>query len=94
MTAGSSEEAFAIFKKRSKDIKLVILDVMMPVMDGKELLTALRGVRPDVKILLTSGYIESVAQERVQDARVCGFLQKPYSSRTLGDFVRKALDET
>ena len=83
VTANSGKEALDIFEKRHDDIKLVILDIIMPGMDGGEVFTALRRIRQDIKVALCSGFsVEGKAMEIMsQGARA--FIQKPYDSQSL-----------
>ena len=69
---------------------LVLLDLTMPGMDGAEVLVALREVRPDVPVLLASGYAEEEARERIGDTPA-GFIQKPFSIDELAAAVLEAL---
>jgi len=73
------------------DVSLVLLDLTMPVLGGEEALRELRRVRPDVKIVLSSGYNESDAIQRFAGQRLSGFIQKPYTAAQLADNVRTAM---
>jgi len=73
-------------------IDLVLTDVIMPEMKGRELADRLRALRPDLRILFASGYTEDViAHQGVLEPNV-DFLAKPYSTATLARRVRAALD--
>jgi len=71
---------------------VVILDISMPGMSGEETLSALRKIRPGVKVFLSSGYSEAEAMTMFRSERVAGFVQKPYTSAALADKVRRALE--
>jgi CheY-like chemotaxis protein len=73
------------------EIDLVILDLTMPVMSGGETLEALRRIRPDLAIVLSSGFTEIEATLRFGAHRLCGFLQKPYTAAHLTDAVASAI---
>ena len=66
---------------------------MMPVMGGEEALEAIRAIRPDVPVIGSSGYSESVAKERFGGKGLAAFLQKPYSARILADRVKQVLEQ-
>ena len=80
-----------LFKEHSGRISLVILDLTMPVMGGEQAFDLLRAVRPDVPILLTSGYDESDAIARTATKDFAGFLQKPFDVNRLIEAVGSGL---
>jgi len=87
-TATGGLEAFRLLADR---ISLVLLDLTMPVMSGRELLREVRTIRPDVPVLLSSGYDEVDARHRIDGNEVSGFLQKPYTAAELLRQVRNVL---
>ena len=80
-----------IFKEQSRFISLVILDLTMPVMGGEQAFDLLRATRPDVPVLLASGYDESDTLARIADKDFAGFLQKPFEVDRLIEAVASAL---
>jgi len=92
LTAANGKEALNVYLKKRDKISLVILDLIMPEMGGKECLAKLREIDPNAKILLTSGYYKSgIANEAIE----CGaeaFIKKPYQSKRMLAAVRKVLD--
>jgi CheY-like chemotaxis protein len=66
----------------------------MPVLSGEEAFRRLKEIRPDVKVILSSGYNESEAIRRFLGKGLAGFLQKPYSSNVLSEKVRSILHAT
>lgn len=94
-TIGAEDGATALerYRERRDDIVLVLLDLSMPVMDGEETLEALLRIDPDVRVVLTSGYDETVGLRRRGLARAAGFLQKPYGVEALRDVLRTSLAE-
>jgi signal transduction histidine kinase len=94
ITARSGQEAVQCFRSDPAGFDLVILDMIMPEMNGSQVCDALRGVRPDVRVMLSSGYSAESDVARVV-ARVCGaFIQKPFDIGTLAQKVRHALEGT
>ncbi|MCB0276910.1 MAG: PAS domain S-box protein, partial [Calditrichaeota bacterium] len=89
LTAENGAEAVACFSRRQGKIDLVLLDMMMPIMDGNAAISALRNIRPDVKIVAASGFQELPTDE--EKAKVAGFLQKPYSTDSLVQLLKDVL---
>ena len=81
-----------IYKERKNEIDLVLLDMAMPKLSGKETYIELKKNNPSVRVLMTSGF---KFDERVQDALdlgVNGFVQKPYSIKTISREIKKILE--
>lgn len=90
-TASSATSAFDIFSRLKGEIDLVILDMIMPDMSGKEVFRELRKVDPRVRVLLCSGYsMEDDVREMIAKAG-CGFLHKPFNASQLSEKVREIL---
>jgi len=92
MEACNGEEGLAIARQHNGKIDLVLTDVVMPVMGGKEMAKALREFRLDTKVLFTSGYSEEVIGEQGLLRPGIEFVQKPYLAATLARRVREVLD--
>ena len=85
-------EAIEIFKEEKDKIDLVILDMIMPKLGGKETFRKLKEIRPTVKCILSSGYTkETIARELLKEGAL-GFVQKPYRVNELSSIVRTAID--
>jgi len=83
--------AVDIFKNQSSRIQLVITDIMMPLMEGGELIKSLRQVRPDIKIIAISGYTDTNIinnKEIIVDA----FMKKPFEKLEMLSTVRRLID--
>ena len=90
--ACDGEEALALAREYAGEIHLLLTDVVMPKRNGKELADELRRDRPDLKVVLCSGYTgDLVMQQGVLDASI-PFLQKPFTLRSLTVTVREVLD--
>lgn len=72
---------------------LLLTDLVMPGMSGRELAERLLAIRPELRVLYTSGYTEDMAVHRGIAERGIAFLPKPYSMQTLAQRVREVLDE-
>ncbi|MBI5433216.1 MAG: response regulator [Planctomycetes bacterium] len=90
-SAVSGEAGLALFDAHADEIDLVLLDVTMPKLGAREILDVLRRRRPDVKVVLTSGYSETEVSRRFAQGEFEGFLQKPYSPSSLLAVLRAAL---
>jgi CheY-like chemotaxis protein len=86
-----SNVAMDLYRRIFHEVALVISDIAMPGIDGKELIRQIKGVNPDVKILAVSGYSRYVAgNDEIKE--IDGFLQKPFESYYLLSVVRRILD--
>ncbi len=93
LQAPNGIEGLELFKKEAANISLVILDLIMPVMGGKECLEELLKIDPQVKVLIASGYsADSSMQETIQMGAK-GFVGKPFGAIGLLRDVRRVLDE-
>jgi PAS domain S-box-containing protein len=92
VVARNGQEALEIFGQ-NPDIALVLLDLSMPVMGGEECWSELRAIRPDIRVILSSGYNEADAFQRFSGKGLSGFIQKPYTATRLAAIVKAALEE-
>jgi CheY-like chemotaxis protein len=89
MPVNNSLTAIDIFKNHAIRIQLVITDIVMPLMEGNELIKVLKDIKPDIKIVVVSGYSdEKVNKDRLIDA----FVRKPFEGTELLSTVRRILD--
>jgi two-component system cell cycle sensor histidine kinase/response regulator CckA len=88
--ACDGEEGIEVFKAHADKVCLVLLDLTMPKKSGDEVLRELRRLRPDVRVVLSSGYNEQDTTARFAGKGLAGFLQKPYSAAGLERAVREA----
>jgi PAS domain S-box-containing protein len=88
----SSVGALEAFHKRPDTFDLVITDMIMPGMTGVELATIMREIRPDVPIILSTGFSESVTEEKVKSLGIRRLMMKPFSKRSMAKVVREVLD--
>jgi signal transduction histidine kinase len=91
--AVNGEEGLRLARQHDGKIDLVLTDVVMPVMGGKEMADALRTSHPDTKVLFTSGYTEDALGHHGVLRPGILFLPKPYLTATLARKVREVLDE-
>ncbi len=89
----SSREALEAFKDRPQDYDLVITDQTMPGLTGLQLAREMRAMRPEMPIILCTGYSEQISESRTLEEEVSCFLLKPLSSSGLAQTVREVLDQ-
>lgn len=91
LTAENGRNAVELFRQRSEEIDLVLLDKTMPDLDGEETFRALKAIRPDLVAILTSGYQQTEVTTPFLSGELAGFVQKPYLPQTLACEVKNAL---
>jgi CheY-like chemotaxis protein len=79
------------FKNDPLSYDLVISDVSMPIMSGDRLAREILAIRPDLPVLLASGYNKTITEESVMKEGVKGLMQKPLSEKTLLNTIRQVL---
>jgi PAS domain S-box-containing protein len=93
MTAGSGEEALDVFKEDGDRIQLVILDLGMPGMGGRKCLEELMKIDPEVKVLVSSGYIQDEYDMKTGLDGASGFIPKPFKQEEMINTIKKILSE-
>ncbi|HUI10642.1 MAG TPA: PAS domain S-box protein [Bacteroidota bacterium] len=83
LTARDGQEGVAVFADHMDDVRVVVTDVMMPVMDGSAAILALRRLRGDVRIIATSGLTTKERVDGTSDPAVKAFIAKPYTAAQL-----------
>lgn len=91
-TRTSSIEAKELFKMRSEDFDLVLTDMTMPHMTGLQLARQMIALRPDIPIILCTGYSHQISKENAKTMGINEFIMKPISWQELAATVRNALD--
>jgi len=91
LAMNDSIDALAVFGKIPQEIALVITDIAMPNMDGKELIKKIKEIKPEIKILAMSGHTKYVA-DKDGIREIDGFLKKPFESHYMLSVVRRILD--
>ena len=92
LQAANGAEAIELFSKNSEEIRLVLTDMVMPQMSGRQLAAFLLRIRPGLKILYMSGYTDDVLVPTGAMSSGMWFLQKPIRPEALAAKVREALD--
>ncbi|MBF0529318.1 MAG: response regulator, partial [Deltaproteobacteria bacterium] len=88
----SSREALTLFQNQPKKFDLVITDQSMPYMSGLELAQKIMKIRPDIPVILCTGFSQQVSPEKAREAGIRLFLMKPLILQDLANAVRQTLD--
>ncbi len=91
VTAPSGFECLDLFRVSPQDFDLILLDLNMPLMDGEETFHRLRAMRPDVRVMLCTGYVQQERLNHMLDAGLAGFVQKPLGPKEYLASVRAVL---
>ncbi|MCM8540640.1 MAG: response regulator [Lentisphaeraceae bacterium] len=91
-TASDGQKGIDIYKANPDEYDIIILDKIMPRMNGMEVYLKLKEIKEDVKVILASGYSEEQAQD-ILDAGVSAFIRKPYSMSTLSENLAKLINQ-
>ena len=92
--AANGREALDLFKKERSQISLVILDLIMPEMGGKQCLQKLLKIDPQVKVLIASGFSADASVREMIQMGAKGFVTKPFRVKELLRDLRNILDES
>ena len=93
LTAGTPGKALALAEEHSNEIQLLITDVVMPEMNGRNLADRLQSISPGIRDLFMSGYTAEVIADRGILEEGLNFIQKPFSMKALAVKVREALGD-
>jgi CheY-like chemotaxis protein len=93
VTITSSTAALELFRAQSDKFDLVITDMTMPNMTGEELARELMNIRPDIPIILCSGYSKKITEVKTKDIGIRAFVVKPILKREIAETIRRVLDE-
>jgi PAS domain S-box-containing protein len=92
LTAANGAEGVEVYRSSAESVSLVILDLLMPKMGGAQCLEKLLRINPQVRVLVTSGYLtDDPAHKHLVDA-AAGFVSKPFQIKEILRLVREALD--
>ena len=94
LDSGRPFEAIRIAERHEGPISLLITDIVMPEANGRALAEKLTAVRPEMKVLYTSGYEDDACVEQGELEAGCPLLEKPFTRGTLAKRIRELLDPT
>ena len=88
-----SQEALKLFSEKPSEFDLVITDQTMPFMTGEDLGKELMRIRPDIPVILCTGYSDLISSEKATAMGFRGFIMKPFTVREGAELVRRVLDQ-
>jgi len=91
-TCSSGVKALELFRPDPMQFDLVITDMAMPEMTGEKLTAKLRGLRPDIPVLICTGFSETMSEKKASELGINGFLLKPILIGELAQKIRQILD--
>ncbi len=89
----SPVEALQLLKYRADSIDLVVTDMEMPRLTGDQLTLEIKAIRPDMPVILCTGFSKKISKEKAKEIGLDGFLMKPVSKTALAKTVRNVLDD-
>ncbi len=92
LLAENGEDAVSIFRDNPGEVDLVLLDMIMPKLGGHQAFYQIRGLNPDAKILLSSGFVSEEEVHDLLQQGACGFLPKPHRLGDVARAIRSTLD--
>jgi CheY-like chemotaxis protein len=92
LVVSNGREAIDLYRQRSKDIAAVVLDMIMPEMDGGEVFQRLRAFNPQVKVIVSTGCERTPDIDEMLQQGATGFLQKPFRMAELAEAVGEAVE--
>ena len=87
-----SKEALNLYEQHREQISLVILDLLMPEMDGRRCLEALRDIDPNIRVLVATGHTTLGMAGELEQAGAKAFIRKPFETSLLLEKIRKIID--
>ncbi len=93
VVAAGGEQAIDVVKRKGDEIDLVILDLIMPGMNGGKVFDRIKEIRPQMPVMLSSGYAINGHADEIMKRGCNGFIQKPFNITVLSQKVRKVLGE-
>ena len=92
-TARDGKEAVEVFRKHKGEIDAIVLDMIMPKMSGGEAFDRIKEMKPEIKVLLSSGYSINGQASEILNRGCNGFIQKPFNLQNLSKSLRSILEE-
>jgi CheY-like chemotaxis protein len=91
LVARGGIEAIEVYKKTWRQIDLVVLDMIMPGMNGEIAYNHLKKINPEIKVILSSGYSLDGMASQILEKGCNGFIQKPFGIQELSQKIREVL---
>jgi PAS domain S-box-containing protein len=91
--ASNGKEALELYHKHSSDIGIVLTDMGMPIMDGYSLFRELKALTPELPIIISSGFGDTVVNTRIPNKEIAGMISKPYRFDQLRDVLKSVVSK-
>jgi CheY-like chemotaxis protein len=92
IAAAHGKEALELYHQHASDIVLVLTDMGMPVMDGYALFRELKNINPELPIVISSGFGDTVVTTRIPNEEIAGMVNKPYRFDQLRDVLKRVVE--
>ncbi|MBW1917983.1 MAG: response regulator [Deltaproteobacteria bacterium] len=93
LVAADGDQAVNLYESKNPVVDLVILDYLLPRRDGGQILRQIRGLDPQAKVILASGFFEQRDIDQLEAAGASGLINKPYRVKELDAQIKKALGQ-
>jgi len=93
LTADNGQQAITTYIEHQSSIDLLLMDVVMPVMNGDEAAAAIRSINPDVRIIFATGYAQPGNLTGSVNLKSETVISKPFSTGEVSQLIRKVLDQ-
>jgi DNA-binding NtrC family response regulator len=90
----SSLEALELFKEDPHRFDLLLTDLIMPQLDGEKLVSEIIEIRPDMPVIITSGFTDTIVNDNFKQISNKAFIPKPFQPQELAKTIRQVLDRT
>lgn len=91
LVAEDGPQAVEIYRLHHPEIDLIVLDYLLPRMDGHQVLLQLRRINPEARVIMASGFFERADMEMLRQAGAAGLIHKPFRANQLEVQIRQAL---
>lgn len=91
--ASNGRDALELYRNNAADIKIVMTDMGMPIMDGFTLFRELKTLNPQLPIVISSGFGDSVVTTKIDHEEIAGLVSKPYNINQLRDVLKSIMGE-
>jgi CheY-like chemotaxis protein len=92
LEAENGKEGLEVYTQHQQHISLVLLDMLMPIMDGTSCFFHLKAVNPEVKVIISSGFTRAADLVNLKENGLCNFIRKPYSMTQISQVIAQALN--
>jgi len=94
LEASDGLEALKLYREHAAKITLVLTDIGMPIMDGYQLISELKMLKPELPVVVSSGFGDTVISERIKNKELAGLISKPYRFDELKEVLKSVFENT